>query len=122
MHRTILPLVSAGFPLIAASVSLHGGTPDVPRIAPEDFAILPWGETRADKERLEDIYRCGFNLAGFVSPDGLDAVAAAKLKCIVSSEDLYVYNRTASLSDAEIAGRVRAVTEKVKGHPLPSPR
>ena len=118
MHRTTLRLFSACFPLIAGSNSLRGETPDVPRAAPEDFAILPWGETPPDKEKLEDIYRCGFNLAGFVSADGLDAVAAAKLKCIVSDEDLQVYNKNASLTDTDIVRRVRTVTEKTKAHPV----
>jgi hypothetical protein len=90
---------------------------DVARVAPEDFAILPWGGTPADKETLDDIYRCGFNLAGFVSPEGLDAVAAAKLKCIVSAHGLHVGDDAASLDDAEITRRVRAATEKTKQHP-----
>ncbi|HON68159.1 MAG TPA: hypothetical protein PLS23_16860, partial [Phycisphaerae bacterium] len=52
------------------------------RVAPEDFAILPWSWIPNDAEMLKGIYECGFNLAGFVPVDALDAVQAAGLKAI----------------------------------------
>jgi len=99
---------------IAASVS--GQDPAAASsLAPEQFAILPWGGTPADPAVLADIKACGFNLAGFVSPDGLDAVAAAGLKAIVSG--LHVDDSTAGLDEAEVARRVKALTEKTASHP-----
>jgi len=87
------------------------------RLAPEDFAILPWSWTPNDKAKLEDIYNCGFNLAGFVAPDSLDTVAAAGLKGIVSDGSIHAGDETAKFDDAEITKRVRAAVERVKKHP-----
>ena len=88
--------------------------PDVP---PELFAILPWGRTPADPAVLQEIRRAGFNLAGFVAADGLDAVSAAGLKAIVSDPTVRVGDAEAALSDAEIAQRVKALTDRVGAHP-----
>ncbi len=86
-------------------------------LAPEDFAILPWGGTSADKAVLEDIRDCGFNLAGFVAVDGLDAVAEAGLKCFVSDGSVHVSDSVADLPDKEVLDRVGAVAGRVKNHP-----
>ncbi len=85
--------------------------------APEDFAILPWDWTPGKKEILDDIRRCGFNLAGFVKPEHVDAVASAGLKCIVFDRSLHVDDAAAGLEDAEIARRVKAVVDRVAGKP-----
>jgi len=86
-------------------------------VAPEDFVIMPWGGTPADPAVLEGIAECGFNLAGFVAPEGLDAVQAAGLKALVSDGLCHVGNAEAELDDAEITRRVEEVVAKVKGHP-----
>jgi hypothetical protein len=86
-------------------------------VKPEDFAILPWGHTPGEEKVLGDIKNCGFNLAGFVSPDGLDAVAAAGLKCIVSGPNTHVGDDQARLDEAEIAKRVNALVDRVGKHP-----
>jgi len=86
-------------------------------LAPEDFAILPWSGTQPDPGILREIRECGFNLAGFVRPEGLDAVAAAGLKCIVSSDHTHVGDEQAKLDDAEIARRVRELVDRVARHP-----
>lgn len=52
---------------------------DAAMLKPEEFAILPWSWIPADREMLEGIGECGFNLAGFVAPEALDAVQAAGL-------------------------------------------
>lgn len=83
--------------------------------APEQFAILPWGGTPGDPTVLADVKACGFNLAGFVPPEALDAVAAAGLKAIVSG--LHVDDSTAGLDEAEVARRVQALTGKTASHP-----
>jgi len=96
----------------AAPATAPEGTP-----APEDFAILPWGGTRPDPGILREIRECGFNLAGFVPPEGLDAVAAAGLKCIVSGSHTHVGDDQAKLDDAEIARRVKELVDRAAGHP-----
>ncbi len=88
-----------------------------PRLAPEDFAILPWGGTPGDRAVLEEIRACGFNLAGFVSPEGVPAVAAAGLKCILSDASLHVGDDAVSLPDDEIQKRVGLVTLKFRDNP-----
>jgi hypothetical protein len=86
-------------------------------VPPEQFAILPWGGTPGDAATLQGIRDCGFNLAGFVAPEALDAVQAAGLKALVSDGSTHVGDAEASLDDAEIARRVEALVARVKGHP-----
>ncbi len=88
-----------------------------PALAPEDFAILPWGGTPGDKSVLDEIKACGFNLAGFVAPEGVEAVGAAGLKCIVSDPRIHVGDDLASLDEVEVRKRVLAATEKLRDHP-----
>jgi hypothetical protein len=91
--------------------------PPLNRLAPEDFAILPWGWTPGDADALAEIQRCGFNLAGFVQPGDLDVVAQAGLKGIVSDERFHVTDAAAHLDKEEIARRVSSITSQVKNHP-----
>lgn len=93
------------------------GEDAVPRLKPEEFAVLPWGWTPGEGQALETIRDCGFNLAGFVAPDHLDAVAAARLKAIVSDPETHVSDAAAQLEDTEIEGRVNALVARVGGHP-----
>lgn len=97
-----------------AEAQQNAGLPVVP---PEQFAILPWGRTPPDPAALQELRQAGFNLAGFVPPDGLDAVAAAGLKAIVSDPSTNVGDSEAALSEPEIAQRVKALTDRVGGHP-----
>jgi len=90
---------------------------DVKRVAPEDFAILPWGGTNPDPAVLKEIADCGFNLAGFVRPEGLDAVKAAGLKCIVSGHNTHVGDAEAGLDESEIVKRVEPLVRQVSKHP-----
>ncbi len=102
---------------IAASMA-YGQDPNPAsesRIKAEDFAILPWGRTPAEKPVLEEIYNCGFNLAGFVAPEGLDAVAAAGLQCIVS--DPSTRSTNAATTDEEVNRRVTALVDRIGKHP-----
>jgi len=86
------------------------------RLTPEQFAILPWGWTPGEKDVLETIWDCGFNLAGFVGPDHLDAVSAAGLKCILSDPSIHVSDSAGQMDPAEIEQRVQAVVERIQGH------
>lgn len=110
MHvRLILPIT-----LLASTFALAA---DVPRLAPEDFPILPWGGTPGDRAVLEEIRACGFNLAGFVAPDDVPAVAEAGLKCIVSDRSLHISEATSELSAEEVEQRVRAIAERFRDNP-----
>lgn len=84
---------------------------------PEDFAILPWSWTPGDLAQLEGIRDCGFNLAGFVTPESLDLVEQAGLKAVVSDGPTHVGDAEAALDDAEIAKRVQALVDRVGSHP-----
>jgi hypothetical protein len=48
------------------------------------FPIMPWNGPPTDPAVLKKIHDCGFTLAGFVPPSGLDACHQAGLKAIVS--------------------------------------
>lgn len=86
-------------------------------VPPDQFTILPWGTTPGDPAVLETIRDCGFNVAGFVAPDSLDAVQAAGLKALVIEGSCHVGDAEANLDDAEIARRVEALVARVKDHP-----
>jgi hypothetical protein len=86
-------------------------------LTPEEFPILPWSWAPNDQQQLEWIRDCGFNLAGFVRPEALDAVQAVGLKAFVSDGSLEVGDAEAKLDDAEIARRVHEVVAKVNNHP-----
>jgi hypothetical protein len=86
-------------------------------LKPEEFAILPWGWTPGDRRALEEIRECGFNLAGFVSPEHLELVREVGLKCIVSEGSVHVGDAEAGLSEAEIARRVKALVDRTGKHP-----
>lgn len=85
------------------------------RVAPEEFAILPWNQMPGDAEVLRGVHDCGFNLAGFVSPEHLDAVKAVGLKAIVHG--INVRDQAAEMDEEAIRGDVRTVVSKAAGHP-----
>lgn len=84
---------------------------------PEQFAILAWNATPRSRAALEDIKACGFNVAGFASPESLDTVAAAGLKAIVQVPELVVSDAAAALDEAEIARRVKTAVDQTGSHP-----
>ncbi len=85
---------------------------------PGDFAILPWGWLDdASPEALADIKACGFNLAGFVAPEQMDAVAAAGLKAFVSDRRLREQARNVDLTEEEARAVAEEVTEPWIGNP-----
>jgi hypothetical protein len=86
-------------------------------LAPEDFAILPWGWTQCEPNILAEIRRCGFNLAGFVRSGDLDLVRDAGLKAIVSDESIHVTDIMAQLDDARLNQQVTRLVGRVKDHP-----
>ncbi len=91
---------------------------DVPtRVAPEDFAILAWSWMPGEADVLSEIRDCGFNLAGFVAPESLDAVAAAGLKAIVSDASAHVDDRQEGRDESSIAEVVNALVARTGKHP-----
>ena len=86
-------------------------------LTPDEFAILPWGNTPGEPAVLEEIRQCGFNLAGFVHPNDLNKVAMAGLQAIVSDESIHVSDMAAVYDLAEINRRVQALVAQVKDHP-----
>lgn len=97
-----------------ARVSAQEG---ITMLKPDEFAILPWSSTPGDEAALKGIRECGFNLAGFVSPNDLDKVSQAGLKCIVLYGNNRVNDAEAQLDDKEIAKRVDALVARTANHP-----
>ncbi len=95
----------------------------IPMLTPEQFVVFPWGWqppqgwTPPDPAVLRDVRACGFNLAGFISPDDLAAVSAAGLQGIVLDHATVVGNAEAQLAAGEIAQRVAALTKRIGQHP-----
>jgi hypothetical protein len=82
------------------------------RLSPEEFVIMPWGETPADSSTLSEIYDCGFNLAGFVGTGDLKSISHAGLKAIVYDNSIQVGDAESKLSEAEIGKRVNEIIKK----------
>ena len=79
------------------------------RVAPEEFAILPWSFITPDSRTLAELHDCGFNLAGFVEPKYVDLVAKAGLKCVVFDPRIQATDKTVDMPAEEIQSRVDAV-------------
>jgi hypothetical protein len=86
-------------------------------VKPEDFAIAPWSWVSPDRFQLEGVRDCGFNVAGFCTPEALDLVQELGMKCFVYDPTTSVGDAEAGLDDAEIARRVEALVAKVGEHP-----
>lgn len=78
---------------------------------PHDFAILPWGWLGdASPETLEEMKACGFNLAGFVAPEDMEAVREAGLQAFVEDNRLTGLTRDMELSAEEAAAIAEEAT------------
>ncbi|MBN2312191.1 MAG: hypothetical protein JXR94_24645 [Candidatus Hydrogenedentes bacterium] len=111
-------LAAAG---LAAALGAGGAwtqePPPAEDLPPEDFVIMPWGGSPSDPDTLREIRACGFNLAGFITPDGVEAVAQAGLKCIVIDGRVSEAAANPEMADAEVENRLNAVAGPLKGHP-----
>lgn len=87
------------------------------RVAPETFAIFPWDRLPGDRAAYAEARECGFNLAGFVLPENLDAVHAAGLKAFVTDPRILIRGGGEDFSDEEIVARAKAVADATKDHP-----
>ncbi len=98
-------------------LSAFSQTKNTSRLSPDEFVIMPWDWPANDSATLKDIYDCGFNMAGFVSTDALDAVTQAGLKAFVSDNSIRVARNGSELSDEEINKRVSAIAMKTVQNP-----
>lgn len=89
---------------------------DVPRLTPEQFPLLAWNVARGNPAVFARMWDCGFNLAGFVPIQDLDAVAAAGLKCFVHDPSIPV-RYEATLPESHINEHVAAYTGRAGSHP-----
>jgi len=86
-------------------------------LTPEEFPILPWSGTPGNEEAIKGIWECGFNLAGFMSPNDVDVAAKLGMKCIVRDRRLYSGIDDTSLTGDEIAKRVKDFCAPLLEHP-----
>ncbi len=115
MTQCMLLLILVVALVAGLSVTVTAAT-EVKMMEPSEFTILPWGETPGDVDVLKEIRACGFNLAGFVRPEGLDAVTQAGLRCLVIDGSVQVGDAEAQLDQAEIDKRVEALVKRVGDH------
>ena len=71
---------AAGLGIALMASSLFGA----PATGTNFFPIMPWNGPPVDRAVLEKIRDCGFTMAGFVPPSGLDLCQKVGLKAIVS--------------------------------------
>ncbi len=98
--------------------SAFSQTKNTARLSPEEFVIIPWDWPTGDSATLKDLYDCGFNVAGFVGMEDLDAVAEAGMKAIVSDNSTRISKSDSELSKEEIGKRVRAISMKTAQNPI----
>ena len=105
-------LVTATFGLVVSQAAA-ATTGDKPMLKPIEFAIMPWDDVPDDPNVLEDVRKCGFNLAGFAHAEDLDMVSKAGLQCLVYCN---VGDVDMQLEQAEIDRRVEAIVKRVGNH------
>ncbi len=80
------------------------------------FPIMAWNWTPKDPAVLAKMQECGLTVAGFVTPDGLDACAAAGLKAIVSDARTSDYDWS-NVDEAKARTNVASLVREVGQHP-----
>lgn len=88
-------------------------------VSPDDAAFFPvmaWNSPPIDPPALTKMQECGFTVAGFVPPSGLDAVAAAGLKAIVSDPRVGGYDWL-NVDEMVARSRVASLVAEVGRHP-----
>lgn len=112
----ILLIVAAGAGEWTAALAQDVASP--PRLTPEQFVILPWGETPGNLEALQTVYDCGFNLAGFVKPEFLDLVKQAGLKCIVLDSGQHPCEpEFDQMNEPRIRAHVESLVQRIGNNP-----
>jgi hypothetical protein len=110
--------------IVMAGVGFGGGVglaqvvDEGPRLTPEQFVILPWGESPGDLDALQTIRDCGFNLAGFVKPEFLDLVSEAQLQCLVIDKDQHPCEpEYEQMDEPRIHAHVEQLVRRTAAHP-----
>ena len=86
-------------------------------IAPKDFAVMAWGDSPSDNDRLRGMKEAGLNISGFCRAEDLDRVKAAGLACFVTDPKLGSYTPDQLPSMATIRGDVAALKKQINGNP-----
>src|SRR6478672_11515896 len=81
------------------------------------FPVMPWNSPPNDLAVLKRIKECGFTLAGFVAPGGLDNCEKAGLKAIVSDARTSGYDWASSVDGAKARTNVVSLIHEVGNHP-----
>lgn len=84
--------------------------------APDFFPIMPWNHAPNDPAVLQRIKDCGFTMAGFVSPDMLDACEKIGLKAIVHDPRTSGYD-WAKVDAAKARSNVASLIAEFGKHP-----
>jgi hypothetical protein len=80
------------------------------------FPVMGWDSVPNDPAVFKKMRECGFTVAGFVAPAGLDACHAAGLKAIVSDQRSVGYDWT-NVDPAVARTRVTELIAEVRNHP-----
>lgn len=89
--------------------------PQIYDLSPDDFVLMPWTWLPGDAKVLNELKDCGFNMAGFVSPEDVPVVKKVGLKCIVY--DKRMSNVVSGITKEEIDKRAKDVIAPFKGNP-----
>src|SRR5258706_11666927 len=81
------------------------------------FPIMPWNSPPNDLAVLQKIKECGFTVAGFVPPGGLDNCEKAGLKAIVSDARTSGYDWAASVDPEKAKSNVASLIGEVGKNP-----
>lgn len=109
-HRKLALLLLAALPIVANAQ--WNPIDNEKRLQPEQFAIMVWGITQGKPQLLADMYDCGINLAGFVSPKDLKAVQKAKLKCVVYDPSINI-KRSGQMTPADLVDKAIHALSKI---------
>lgn len=82
----------------------------------ERFPIMAWGSAPGNLDVLREMAECRINIAGFVSPEHLDAVEEAGLKAFVMDQRASGYDFR-NLNEEVMRQRVASLVDEVGSHP-----
>lgn len=91
--------------------------PTISAVVPEDFVIMPWGWTPGNEKSIKEIKDCGFNLAGFVTPEYVKVAQKAGLKCFVDDYRISSAVDNLGISDSEIEKIIQTAVAPLKNNP-----
>ena len=90
--------------------------PNIPKLSPDEFVLMPWGWTPGNKKALQDIKECGFNVAGFVAPKHVKLCKSVGISCMVDDPRISQNIPRTDISDAEMLKLVTDAVRPFKGN------